>query len=154
MNSSLICRTYLVGSIINKDLFNEAVKYYKLILNEEKRNPSYDDIRVKIERNQLNWKKSYCNTRCFRWDYISKNQLFFIYLKEQNLYVKKLIPSPGFCERSEIFTGLKPEKSGNFLAYGLKKYYQKIIVKFFKILFDWVLIKRLFYFNIQYKKNN
>ena len=47
--NELICRTYLVGSIINKDLFNEAVKYYKLILNEEKKeNPSYDDIRVKI----------------------------------------------------------------------------------------------------------
>lgn len=47
--NELICRTYLVGSIINKDLFDEAVKYYKLILNEEKKaNPSYDDIRVKI----------------------------------------------------------------------------------------------------------
>ena len=47
--NELICRTYLVGSIINKGLFDEAVKYYKLILNEErKENPSYDDIRVKI----------------------------------------------------------------------------------------------------------
>ena len=47
--NELICRTYLVGSIINKNLFDEAVKYYKLILNEERiENPSYDDIRVKI----------------------------------------------------------------------------------------------------------
>ena len=90
----------------------------------------------------------------FRWDYISKNQTPFLYnFKEQNLYVKKLIPSPGFCERSEIFTGLKPEKSGNFLAYGLKNYYPENNSKiFFKILFlIESLIKRLFYFNIQYK---
>ena len=90
----------------------------------------------------------------FRWDYISKNQTPFLHnFKEQNLHVKKLIPSPGFCERSEIFTGLKPEKSGNFLAYGLKNYYPENNSKiFFKILF-WIesLIKRWFYFNIHYK---
>ena len=43
----------------------------------------------------------------FRWDYISKSQTPFLYtFKEQNLYIKKLIASPGFCERSEIFTGI------------------------------------------------
>ena len=46
--NELICRTYLVGSIINKDLFSQAVKYYKLINREEKGNPSYEDIRVNI----------------------------------------------------------------------------------------------------------
>ena len=50
----------------------------------------------------------------FRWDYISKNQTPFLYnFKEQNLYIQNLVPSPGFCERSEIFTGLNPKKSGN-----------------------------------------
>lgn len=58
----------------------------------------------------------------FRWDYISETHTPFLYsLKDQNLYIKKLVPSPGFCERSEIFTGLKPFESGNFLAYGLKE---------------------------------
>lgn len=46
--NELICRTYLVGSIINKDLFSQAVKYYKLINREERGNPTYDDIRVNI----------------------------------------------------------------------------------------------------------
>jgi len=89
----------------------------------------------------------------FRWDYISKNQTPFLHnFKEQNLYVKKLIPSPGFCERSEIFTGLTPEKSGNFLAYGLKKNSASKNSKiFFKILFlIESFIKKWFYFNINY----
>lgn len=46
--NELICRTYLVGSIINKDIFSQAVKYYKLINREERGNPSYEDIRVNI----------------------------------------------------------------------------------------------------------
>ena len=46
--NELICRTYLVGSIINKDLFNQTVKYYKLINREERGNPTYDEIRVNI----------------------------------------------------------------------------------------------------------
>jgi len=46
--NELICRTYLVGSLVNEDLFNQAVKYYKLINREEKGNPTYDNIRVNI----------------------------------------------------------------------------------------------------------
>ena len=47
--NELICRTYLVGSIINKDFFSEAVKYYKFILKGEgKENPSFEDIRINI----------------------------------------------------------------------------------------------------------
>ena len=47
--NELICRTYLVGSIINKDFFSEAVKYYKFILKGEgKENPSFEDIRINM----------------------------------------------------------------------------------------------------------
>ena len=91
----------------------------------------------------------------FRWDYISKDQTPFLYnFKEQNLYVKKLIPSPGFCERSEIFTGLTPNQSGNFLAYGLKKDISlKNNHRLFKILFMIErLAKRLGYFELNYKR--
>lgn len=35
-----------------------------------------------------------------------------------NQYIKTIIPSPGFCERSEIFTGLDCFESGNFTAIG------------------------------------
>ena len=90
----------------------------------------------------------------FRWDYISKNQTPFLYnFKEQNLYIKKLIASPGFCERSEIFTGLNPKQSGNFLAYGLKNNFKSnISTFFFKTLFlIEVFIKKWFNFNLTYK---
>lgn len=90
----------------------------------------------------------------FRWDYISKSQTPFLYkFKEQNLYIKKLIASPGFCERSEIFTGLDPKKSGNFLAYGLKNFDERKNRLFlFKTLFlIEVFIKKWFNFNLTYK---
>ena len=89
----------------------------------------------------------------FRWDYISKNQTPFLHkFKEQNLYIKKLIASPGFCERSEIFTGLDPKKSGNFLAYGLKNFEKrKNRLFFFKTLFlIEVFVKKWFNFNLPY----
>ena len=90
----------------------------------------------------------------FRWDYISKNQTPFLHkFKEQNLYIKKLVASPGFCERSEIFTGLNPKKSGNFLAYGLKNFDQpNNRIFFYKTLFlIEVYIKKWFNFNLTYK---
>ncbi|MDA9817550.1 alkaline phosphatase family protein [Flavobacteriaceae bacterium] len=90
----------------------------------------------------------------FRWDYISKNQTPFLYnFKEQNLYIQNLVPSPGFCERSEIFTGLNPKQSGNFLAYGLKNNFKSnISTFFFKTLFlIEVFIKKWFNFNLTYK---
>jgi len=47
--NQLMCRTYLVGSIVNADLFSEAVKYYKFIMKrEQKEKPSYEDIRINI----------------------------------------------------------------------------------------------------------
>ena len=46
--NELICRTYLVGSLVNKDLFNHAAKYYKLIKRDNKEIPTYDNIRVNI----------------------------------------------------------------------------------------------------------
>ncbi len=90
----------------------------------------------------------------FRWDYISQSHTPFLHkLKEQNLYIKKLVASPGFCERSEIFTGLNPKKSGNFLAYGLKNIDKpNNITFFFKTLFlIEVFIKKWFNFNLPYR---
>ena len=90
----------------------------------------------------------------FRWDYISNSHTPFLHeLKEQNLYIKKLVASPGFCERSEIFTGLNPKKSGNFLAYGLKNFDQpNNRIFFYKTLFlIEVYIKKWFNFNLTYK---
>ena len=53
-----------------------------------------------------------------RWDYISKKYTPFLYsFSKQNEYIKKLIPGPGFCERTEIFTGLDPFSSRMLLAY-------------------------------------
>jgi len=53
-----------------------------------------------------------------RWDYISKKHTPFLYsFSKQNEYIKKLIPGPGFCERTEIFTGLDPFSSRMLLAY-------------------------------------
>ena len=55
----------------------------------------------------------------FRFDYISKKETPFLWdcCKKGN-YIKHIIPSAGFCERAEIFTGLKPNESGFFTAIG------------------------------------
>ena len=54
-----------------------------------------------------------------RWDYIDKNNTPFLWhLSKQSVYVKKLTPSFGYCERTEIFTGCPPDKSDNFTAIG------------------------------------
>jgi len=90
----------------------------------------------------------------FRWDYVSKSQTPFLYnFKEQNLYIQKLVASPGFCERSEIFTGLAPKQSGNFLAYGLKNNVKSNNnTFFFKTLFlIESFVKKWFYFDLFYK---
>ena len=54
-----------------------------------------------------------------RSDYISQNNTPFIYnLSQKYFYVKKVRPSVGFCERSEIISGLNYEKTGYFTAIG------------------------------------
>lgn len=55
----------------------------------------------------------------FRYDYISKETTPFLWdCTKKGKYIKHIIPSAGFCERTEIFTGLKPNESGFFTAIG------------------------------------
>ena len=57
----------------------------------------------------------------FRWDYISKVYTPFLYsLSNNSYYIKQIIPAPGFCERTELFTGSGPFESKMFLAYTFK----------------------------------
>ena len=57
-----------------------------------------------------------------RSDYISKKNTPFLYsLSKKYFYIKKVKPSLGFCERSEIISGLNYEKTGYFTAIGRNK---------------------------------
>jgi predicted AlkP superfamily pyrophosphatase or phosphodiesterase len=54
----------------------------------------------------------------FRWDYISeKNTPNLCKMAEDGIYVKKLITSAGFAERTPIFTGTYPDTSGYYTAF-------------------------------------
>ena len=58
----------------------------------------------------------------FNCDYISESNTPFIWdLCQSNIYVKKIRPSFGFCERSEIFTGCYPDETNNFTAIGFNQ---------------------------------
>jgi hypothetical protein len=53
----------------------------------------------------------------FRWDYIDESATPNLWrLAQEGTWVRKLQPSAGFCERSDIFTGASPVASGNFTA--------------------------------------
>jgi predicted AlkP superfamily pyrophosphatase or phosphodiesterase len=53
----------------------------------------------------------------FRFDYLQEKNTPFLYAcASDGMYVKKIIPGNGFCERSEIFTGLSPKETGFFTA--------------------------------------
>lgn len=55
----------------------------------------------------------------FRTDYITEKDTPFLYkCSKEGRYIKRIKPSAGFCERTEIFTGLKPSESGYFTAIG------------------------------------
>jgi predicted AlkP superfamily pyrophosphatase or phosphodiesterase len=55
----------------------------------------------------------------FRYDYLSEENTPFLWsCQKQGKYIQRIIPSAGFCERTEIFTGLKPNESGYFTAIG------------------------------------
>ena len=47
-----------------------------------------------------------------------KNMPFLFSLSKSGLYIKHIIPCAGFCERSEIFSGLDGYDTGNFTAIG------------------------------------
>lgn len=55
----------------------------------------------------------------FRWDYVNAEDTPFLWeLANKNIYVKKLKPGFGFCERSEIFAGSRSDRTNNFTAIG------------------------------------
>ena len=57
-----------------------------------------------------------------RYDYVNVNTMPFLSaLSLQSRYYKHIIPSYGFCERTEILTGMKPDISGYFTAIGYDK---------------------------------
>jgi len=54
-----------------------------------------------------------------RGDYINKQNTPYLYeLSKQSHYYKTLVPSFGFCERTEILVGEDGESSGYFTAFG------------------------------------
>ena len=54
-----------------------------------------------------------------RHDYITERNTPFLWrCGQEGEYYKHVIPSFGFCERTEILTGLTPEESGFFTAIG------------------------------------
>ena len=70
--------------------------------------------------------------------YLNENNMPFLYsLSGKYRFFSSVIPSPGFCERSELFSGLDSFDSGNFTAIGFDKElseYKKIKVGFFRFL--------------------
>jgi predicted AlkP superfamily pyrophosphatase or phosphodiesterase len=71
----------------------------------------------------------------FRSSYISKKNTPFLFnSSRRGIYFKNIIPSGGFCERTEIFNGQKPKESGFFTAIGFdpenSPYKNKIFLSF------------------------
>lgn len=51
--------------------------------------------------------------------YLTEEYMPFLYsLSKRGYYIKQIIPCSGFCERSEIFSGLDGYDTGNFTAIG------------------------------------
>lgn len=51
--------------------------------------------------------------------YLTEENMPFLYsLSQKGRYVRQIIPCAGFCERSEIFSGLDGYDTGNFTAIG------------------------------------
>ena len=81
-----------------------------------------------------------------RYDYISKDVTPFLWdCSNTGMYYKHVVPSAGFCERTEIFTGKKPNESGFFTAIGFNPqkstYRHKKGIKFFGFIED-ILLKK------------
>lgn len=54
----------------------------------------------------------------FRWDYLTPERSPYLWeLKDKSTYVKKVLSSSGFTQRSTIFTGTWPKDNGNFTMY-------------------------------------
>jgi len=57
-----------------------------------------------------------------RWDYLDKRLTPFLSdLTQTSIYVKKLVPSFGFCEKATMFSGAYPEDHGYFTAMTFDK---------------------------------
>jgi len=55
----------------------------------------------------------------YKKEYLSESNTPFLYnLANEGKHIEKIIPSAGFCERTEIFFGLQPKESGFFTAIG------------------------------------
>jgi predicted AlkP superfamily pyrophosphatase or phosphodiesterase len=55
----------------------------------------------------------------FRGDYINMTDTPYLYkLSKESHYYKSLVPSFGFCERTEILVGVNGSESGYFTAFG------------------------------------
>lgn len=55
----------------------------------------------------------------FKEEYISEENTPFLYSKaKEGKHIARIIPSAGFCERTEIFFGVRPDESGFFTAIG------------------------------------
>ena len=55
----------------------------------------------------------------FRWDYIDPRKTPNLFkLAQEGVYVQRIKPGVGFCERTEILTGTRPDKSLNFTSIG------------------------------------
>ena len=55
----------------------------------------------------------------FRWDYLdAQNTPSLWSMRGRGRYVRRLRPSLGFCERTELLTGAYPVTTGNFTAIG------------------------------------
>ena len=52
-------------------------------------------------------------------EYLTKENMPHLYAyAQENVHVQEINPNFGFCERTEVFTGMKPRNSGNFTAIG------------------------------------
>ena len=59
-----------------------------------------------------------------RYDYLSKDAMPFLNsLIPESEYYEHVIPSYGFCERTEILSGMAPDESGFFTAIGFEPEY-------------------------------
>lgn len=75
----------------------------------------------------------------FKEEYISEDNTPFLYKNsKEGIHIKKLTPSAGFCERTEIFFGLKPNQSGFFTAIGYDSengaYKNRFFLSFFGLI--------------------
>ena len=67
--------------------------------------------------------------------YLNEENMPFLYgFANENFHINKIVPSPGFCERCEVFSGLGCFDTGNFTAIGYdseRGYYKNssIIIK-------------------------